>query len=335
MGLRYVVTGSEGQLGRCLVRSFARPSAGGASDDRLLAAFAHRELDIADPAAVSRAFGELEQLDGGPPDVVVNAAAYNAVDRCESEGREQAERVNTAGPGLLAAACERIGARLVHVSTDYVLVGVDATPLVETAEPAPTGAYGRSKLGGETRVREESREALIVRTSWLFGPGKNFVGAILRQVRLRREGRVEGPLRVVCDQFGCPTYAADLAGGIRALAAATRSRAGQGGVYHLSNSLPHDQPPGEATSWWDFARAILDRQGHADLEIVRARTEELDLAAPRPRYSLLECGRAAALGVKMRTWPEALDDYLASPDLELTLKLTDAEYGSGRPQGSR
>ena len=333
MGLRYAVTGSEGQLGRCLVRSFDRTAPEKAAGDLLVAAFSHRDLDISDAGSVARKFDELARKQGGRPDVLVNAAAYNAVDRCESEGRDLARRVNEDGPGLLAAACERSGTRLVHVSSDYVLAGDRATPLTETAPPAPTSAYGRSKLAGEQNVERESPGALIVRTSWVFGPGRNFLGAILRQARLRRCGEIAGPMTVVTDQFGCPTYAADLAGGIRALAKVTGSSADRGGVYHLCNALPPEAVAGEVTSWWDFARAILDRQGYADLEIVRGASLDLKLPAPRPRYSLLGCERAAALGVKMRPWPEALDDFLASPDLRTTLELTDSAYWADRVRG--
>jgi dTDP-4-dehydrorhamnose reductase len=340
MGLRYAVTGSEGQLGCCLVRGFERASSDPMDEDLLVAACSHRDLDIGDAAAVARVFEGFDRLDGGPPDVLVNAAAYNAVDRCESDGLDIARRVNAEGPGLLAAACERSGTRLVHVSSDYVLAGVlagalagdSATPLPETAPPAPASAYGRSKLEGERNVRRESPAALIVRTSWVFGPGRNFPGAILRQARLRRSGEADGPLTVVDDQLGCPTYAADLASGIRGLVRATGTDPSHSGIYHLCNALPDDLAPGEATSWWDFARAILDRQGYADLEIARAATSDLNLAAARPRYSVLACGRAAALGVKMRPWPDALDDYLASADLWTTLELTDGAYWADRPR---
>jgi dTDP-4-dehydrorhamnose reductase len=340
MGLRYAVTGSEGQLGRCLVRGFGQASADPAKADRLVAAFSHRDLDIGDAEAVASRFQGFDSLEGGRPDVLVNAAAYNAVDRCESDGRDAARRVNAEGPGLLAAACERSGMRLVHVSSDYVLAGGGAvlagdgvTPLPETASPTPASAYGRSKAEGEQNVQRESSAALIVRTSWVYGPGRNFPGAILRQARLRRSGEEDGPLTVVDDQLGCPTYAADLAGGIRNLVRATGTDSRHAGIYHLCNALPGELAPGEATSWWDFARAILDRQGYADLEIARGATADLKLAAPRPRYSVLACGRAAALGVKMRPWPDALDDYLASPDLRATLEMTDAAYWADRPSG--
>ena len=181
MGLRYIVTGSQGQLGRCLVRELSMAG----STDQLAAAFSHADLDIGDRDRVARAF---DGWAGSPPDVLVNAAAYNQVDRCESDGAEAAMRVNGEGPGILAAACQAAGIRLLHVSSDYVFSGDSDAPVPEDAAPSPRSAYGRSKLAGEQRVREVSQQAIIIRTSWVFGPGKNFVGAIVRQARLRRAG---------------------------------------------------------------------------------------------------------------------------------------------------
>lgn len=309
MGVRYVVTGSMGQLGRCLVRGIRESAAG----DQLVAAPSHLELDIADPEAVARAF---DGWSGGAPDVLVNAAAYNQVDRCESDGAEAAMRVNGAGPGILAGVCQAAGTRLVHVSTDYVFSGDAQSPVPEDAMPSPRSVYGQSKLEGERRVREASPEAMIVRTSWVFGPGKNFVGAILRQGRLRRTGEAEGPLRVVDDQRGCPTYAADLADALRCLVIA----AAPGGVYHWQNAT--DPKDDEAPTWWDFARAILDGAGYSDLEIARITTEDIAAPAPRPAYSVLGCERAVSLGAHRRSWREALAAYLASPDLTTTLEMT-------------
>ena len=310
MGLRYAVTGSRGQLGRCLTRGQ------GAEGLRLAGSFAHAELDICDPGAVAAA---LAGLPGGPPDVLVNAAAYNQVDACEDEGAQEALRVNGEAPGVLARACEAVGARLVHVSTDYVFAGDASAPIPEDASPCPQTAYGRSKLRGEERVREASERAVVVRTSWVFGPGRNFVGAILRQARLRVVGEVAGPLRVVDDQYGFPTYAADLASGILALARALGD--GPGGVFHLCDG-PAD-PSDAPITWWDFARTILDRRGHGDLVVEKISTAESGARAPRPAYSVLGCEKAAALGVHLRSWREALDAYLASPDLALTLELQD------------
>jgi dTDP-4-dehydrorhamnose reductase len=261
----------------------------------------------------------------------VNAAAYNQVDACEGPGVAEAERINGEAPGLLARACEAVGARLIHVSTDYVFPGVADVPIPEDAAPGPRTAYGRSKLLGEQRVQEGSPRAMIVRTSWVFGPGKNFVGAILRQGRLRRSGEVEGPLKVVDDQRGYPTYAADLAVAILELAVAVGD--GSGGIYHLCNG-PDSRDEGPV-SWWDFARAILDRQGYEDLAIERVTTQESGARAPRPAYSVMGCEKADALGVRLRSWRGALEAYLASPDLATTLALSDPNSSQTSSQISR
>ncbi len=139
MGHRYVVTGSRGQLGRCLVRGLSEAG----STDQLVAALSHEELDIADRDGVARAFGCWA---GSPPDVLVNAAAYNQVDRCESDGADEATRVNGEGPGILAEVCEAAGTLILHVSSDYVFSGEGDSPVPEDATPSPRTSYGRSKL---------------------------------------------------------------------------------------------------------------------------------------------------------------------------------------------
>jgi dTDP-4-dehydrorhamnose reductase len=295
--MRVAVTGSGGQLGRCLVESIqADPSLG------RRAAWSHARHDV---AVAKRAATLFEALPDGPPDVLVNAAAFTAVDRCESE-EEIARSINAKAPGHLAELCARHRVGFAHVSTDYVFAGDASVPYSETDPTRPRSAYGRTKAEGERRVAAALPGALIVRSSWVFGPGKNFVGAILRQARRRADGELSGPLRVVADQRGAPTYAVDLAEGILALCSLASPGDGVEGLFHLSNE-------GDI-SWWDFARAILDETGHADIEIQRIDTDALDLPAPRPRYSVLDSGRAAALGVKLRGWREALAAFLASPD---------------------
>ncbi len=307
--MRWVVTGSGGQLGQCLVDAIG-------SDDReiLAAAFSREQLDISNPRDVSSIF---DRVPGGA-DVLVNAAAFTAVDRCESES-ERAFAVNGIGPGLLADACAAAGVRLVHVSTDYVFDGTASSPCDETTPVAPQGEYGRSKAEGERRVLSRLPEAMVVRTSWLFGPGRNFVVAILDQAALRRRGELTGPLRVVDDQRGSPTYAVDLACGLIALAGNSAGRASGGaresgntgkhvhGIVHLTNS-------GE-TTWCEFARTILSESGYSDLRIDPISTAELGLPAPRPAYSVLDCALAASIGVSLRSWREALVAYLHTPSI--------------------
>ena len=285
--MRWYLTGSEGQLGLALrARLEARGEIVFGSD---------RELDVADVELMDRAIGSLE---GGPPDVLVNAAALTQVDRCEREP-ELATRVNARAPAGLAEICLRQRVRLVHVSTDYVFDGKAAHPYSEDAAPSPTSVYGRTKWEGERAVRALDPSALVVRTSWVFGRGRNFVVAILEQARRVAGG--EGVLRVVDDQRGRPTYAFDLAAGIEHLV-----ERGARGVYHVANE-------GEA-SWWGVARAALDLCGLQNLPIARISTAELDLPAPRPAYSVLDLGKARDAGVPMRPWREALAAYLASGD---------------------
>jgi dTDP-4-dehydrorhamnose reductase len=250
---------------------------------------------VTDAGAVGSA---LRSCAGGPPEVLLNAAAFTQVDRCEREP-ELAERVNALGPAALSKVCRELGVRLVHVSTDYVFDGAARIAYRETDPPAPRSVYGRTKLAGERAVLAASPDALVVRTSWVYGRGRNFVAAILAQAERVRAG--EGALRVVDDQRGRPTYAADLAAGLLALVERRCS-----GLYHLANA-------GEAT-WWEVARAALDQRGFDDLPIQRIRTEDLALAAPRPRYSVLDCEKAGREGVRLRDWREALAAFLVSED---------------------
>lgn len=286
--MRWLVTGARGQLGTALVgwlRDRDEPVAG--HDAR---------LDVTDAAAVEAA---LDGAPGGPPDWVVNAAAFTHVDRCESEP-ERADAVNARAPAHLAQACRQRGAGLVHVSTDYVFAGDADRPYTEDDPTGPRSVYGRTKLAGERAVLAADPGFLVVRTSWVFGRGRNFVASVLAQAR-ERAGRPGAALRVVDDQHGRPTRAADLARGLVGLV-----EAGGRGLYHLANQ-------GEAT-WWDVARAALDHAGLEGVPVERIRTGDLDLPAPRPRYSVLDCGKAAALGVRLPHWREALAAHLDSDD---------------------
>ena len=288
---RWMVTGCFGQLGRCLVRDLES-----LPGEALVAASDVDTLDIADLAAVRA------QVETCRPQVLANAAAFNAVDAAEKDDRT-ALQVNEAGPANLARVCAEAGVLLVHVSTDYVFDGRGSRPYREDDPTGPNTAYGRSKLAGEERVLASDAEHIVVRTSWVFGPGKNFVGAILKQAELRRLGAVQGPLSVVDDQLGCPTYAQDLADGLRALVSADAR-----GLFQLSNAEP--------VTWWGFARGILDESGFSELAIDKATTASLGLPAPRPAYSVMDCAKAARHGVALRPWREALVAFLQSADGE-------------------
>jgi dTDP-4-dehydrorhamnose reductase len=292
MGSRWVITGCRGQLGHALSQQLPAGEIAAAGD--------LPELDVADAASLERFFAGATG-----PLVVVNAAAFTQVDGCEKpENRAAVWGANAEGPGRLAALCAARGFPLGHVSTDYVFAGDGRRPYREDDPPAPVSEYGRSKLEGERRVLAGCPQALVVRTSWVFGRGRNFLAAILAQAEARRRAGDAAPLRVVDDQRGRPTYALDLAAGIRRLV-----EAGARGLYHVANA-------GEAT-WWDVARACLDEAGHAALGVDRIRTGDLRLAAPRPAYSVLDCSKAEAAGVRLRGWREALRAYLASPDSPL------------------
>lgn len=277
---RWLVTGAGGQLGRAVLAL--------AGANRICALGAsHGELDVADAGAVKAA------LERFRPDVVLNCAAFTAVDRCESEP-ETARRANAVGPAVLAAACAG-GPLLVHVSTDYVFGGRSHVPIPENARTAPVGVYGRSKLEGERAVARARGEFLIVRTQWVFGPGPNFVRTILRAAA---QG---GPLRVVEDQLGRPTWTTALARAIfRAVEVGARGR------LHLACE--------GVASWFDFARAAVDegarRGSNPRVEVLAIPTREMPRPAARPAYGVLGLERARALGLSLPHWREALEGYL-------------------------
>ena len=227
-------------------------------------------------------------VDSARPDVVLNCAAYTNVDGAE-EDEERALRVNGEGAGNVARAAARAGALAVYVSSDYVFDGTKTEPYVESDPVGPLSSYGRSKLAGERATAAAGGRHLIVRSSWLFGTaGRNFVATMLRV------GRERGEAKVVDDQWGCPTYTGHLAEGLLALA-----QRGEEGIIHLAGA--------GACSWYEFARAIFARAG-VDCRLTPCTTEEFPRPAPRPANSALVSERA---GVKLPSWQEGLDAYLA------------------------
>jgi dTDP-4-dehydrorhamnose reductase len=301
--LRIGVLGANGQLGRCLLRGIEA-----AMDLELAFAVTRHDIDL---NAGEEIGPWLDALDSDLPDVVINAAAYTKVDSCESDA-ELAYQTNALAPAEWARQLAKRGVRFVHVSTDYVFPGNGDRPYREDDPTDPKTVYGSSKRAGEVAVLGTDPNALVVRTSWVFGPGLNFVVAILDQAARRRSGELDGPLKVVNDQHGSPTYAEDLA---QALLELCRRGAGQlggaSGLLHLRNS-------GE-TTWYGFARAILDQAGYSDIPIDPVPTSAIETAAPRPAYSVLSCERAAQLGVALRPWGEALAGYLSGPDAPVSL----------------
>ncbi|HEU4698100.1 MAG TPA: dTDP-4-dehydrorhamnose reductase [Gemmatimonadales bacterium] len=279
-----MLLGAGGMLGRDLAAS--------APPDAAIAPFTHGELDLLDEDALVRALEEVR------PDVVLNAAAYTAVDRAESE-RERALAVNGAAPGTLGRHAAAHGARVVHFSTDYVFDGEGAAPWPEDAPLRPINYYGETKLEGERRLLASGADALILRTQWLFGEhGRSFPRTMWARAR-RGEAT-----RVVADQIGKPTATADLAGATwRLLARGAR------GVLHVANA-------GTAT-WYDVAAAVFARAGQAAL-LAACATADFPTPARRPRWSVLDTTRAERLlGAPLPHWRTALDrflDHLATLD---------------------
>ena len=255
-------------------------------------AVGHAELDLADAAAVRR------KLDEVRPDVIVNAAAYTAVDKAESEP-EQANAVNAAAPALLAQEAARRGALLIHYSTDYVYDGAKAAPYVETDPTNPLGAYGRSKLAGEEGIRASGCDHLIFRTSWVYAArGANFLRTILRLAAEREE------LRIVMDQVGAPTWARLIA---EATALALRQALAERRHGRFESGLFHLACAGE-TSWHGFASAIVaNRRGLRVKTVTPITTAEYPLPAPRPANSRLNTGAfRARFGLALPDWRDGL-----------------------------
>lgn len=281
--MKVLLTGASGQLGRALQ---ATAPAGAA-----LTALDRAALDIGDAVAVTARVREVA------PDLVINAAAYTAVDKAESDA-EAARRVNAEAPGHLAAAAAKAGARFIHISTDFVFDGASGTPYRPDHPTAPLGVYGATKLAGERAVQGAHPGALIVRTAWVYGDtGHNFVRTMLRLMAEREE------VRVVADQIGTPTYAAGLARALWALDAA-----GATGVHHWTDS--------GAASWYDFAVAIQEEALTLGLlaravPIVPIATSDYPTPARRPAYSVLDKSAAIALvGAAAPHWRVHLRDML-------------------------
>lgn len=259
--IKTLIIGASGMLGFDLCKVF--PDA---------VKLTHRELDITNRNQVLESIGRIK------PDLVINAAAYTDVEGCEDK-QELAFQVNGYGPGYIAESCNKIGATLVHFSTDYVFDG-SKTEYIESDAPNPINVYGQSKLLGEQEIAENLDDYRIIRISWLFGThGKNFVDTMLKL-----SGEMV-KVKVVNDQFGKPTYTVDLA---HKIAEITELEAG---IYHLTNE--------GVCSWYEFASAFI---GNA----VPCTSEEFPRKAKRPKYSVLVNTKTGP----MRHWKEALKDYL-------------------------
>ncbi|MER6470832.1 dTDP-4-dehydrorhamnose reductase [Streptomyces collinus] len=278
----WLVTGAGGMLGRDVLARLRR-------DGERAVGLARGELDIADADAVREAVAVHR------PGIVVNCAAWTAVDDAEAHEAE-ALRVNGDGPGRLAEACAKSGARLVHVSTDYVFAGDGTAPYAEDAPTAPRGAYGRTKLAGERAVLAALPQAgYVVRTAWLYGAGGgNFVDTMIRLESSK------DTVDVVDDQCGQPTWTVDLADRLVRLGQAALDGGVPGGIYHGTS--------GGETTWFGLAREVFRLLG-ADPGRVRPTTSDAFVRpAPRPAYSVLGHEGWRRAGIEpIRPWREALE----------------------------
>jgi len=282
--MKILLIGRRGQLARELLR--AEWPAG-----TEMVALGRDAIDL------SHADGAARALDEAAPDLLINAAAYTEVDNAETDS-DAAFALNRDAPRYLAAAAARCGARMIHISTDYVFGGSLGRPWREDDAPDPLNLYGRSKLAGEEAVRSVLARHLILRSSWIFAAhGRNFVRSMLRLGAERPE------LKIVGDQTGCPTAAADLARAVVALACAESTS----GTYHYSGAGP--------VSWFEFAEAIFELAGDLVKTPPRLRRiagAEFGAAAARPAYSVLDCGKIARdSGIVAAPWRRGLVDVLA------------------------
>lgn len=287
--MRVLITGAHGQVGHELVRL-----APNAFD---VVGLGSGDLDITDALAVAR---EVERMQ---PQLIINAAAYTAVDRAESEP-DLAYAVNRDGPLNLGKVAERLGIPVLHISTDYVFAGDAQAPYRETDPTGPTGVYGASKLAGEQALAASCTRHVIMRTSWVFGAhGHNFVKTMLRLARERDH------LSVVADQQGCPTSAASIARALWSLAQQYRQEGSlRWGVYHYSGT--------PACSWHEFAEEIF-RQAHSiglipGLPAVDAiSSQQYPTPAKRPAWSVLDCSLLTQIyGIDPADWRDELKAVL-------------------------
>lgn len=282
---RILITGSNGQVGWELCRSLAAMGE--------VIALDRHGLDLARPQDIRPRVQEIR------PDLIVNAAAYTTVDQAEAEP-DLAMAINGIAPGVLAEEAQRLGALLVHYSTDYVFDGAKAAPYTEEDAPAPINVYGASKLRGEQLIQVVGGRHLILRTSWVYGArGKNFLLTLLRLAGEQDE------LRVVDDQIGAPTWARFIAEATARILAHPRSR-DTSGVFHLTAS--------GATSWYGFARAILDlTAGRRTREprLVAIPGAEYPTPAARPANSRLSLSRLhSTFGIEPPPWDRLLEQCL-------------------------
>lgn len=285
MERRILITGSKGQLGRALNQVLSEKSEITIinTDMGELTAYCPISLDITNAVAVMNFVQDLK------PDVIINCAAHTAVDLCESD-QERAYKINALGPKNLAAAAHAVDAKMVQVSTDYVFDGESDKPYTEEDTTNPKSVYGSTKLAGEQFVQENCKKHFIIRTAWLYGEGKNFIKTMLSLAEKNPE------IRVVNDQYGTPTSALELARAISKL------------IDTESYGIYHGTCEGIAT-WYEFAVEIFRITGNT-VKVNPITTEEYPTPASRPMFSVLENKNLKSLGIYMKPWEEALQEYL-------------------------
>jgi dTDP-4-dehydrorhamnose reductase len=284
--MRVLVAGREGQVARALLARLG-------TDGHQVTALEPPELDLTDQAGIAAV------VERTVPDLVVNAAAYTAVDRAEDQPG-LAHAVNATGAGWLAEAAAARGVPFVHFSTDYVFDGTKGAPYVETDPVHPLGVYGASKEAGERAVLAANPRSVVLRTAWVCSPdGANFIKTMLRLAKEREE------IRVVADQHGAPTFAADLADAVARMAprlVAAPSGDAAFGLFHLTGA-PH-------TTWHGFTEAILEeaaRRGYPRPRLVPITTAEYPTKAQRPADGRLDCGKIARIhGIAAADWRNSL-----------------------------
>lgn len=296
--MNILITGSSGMLGTALCRALlsgdnklagldlTKPLPGMPAPDHFV------KCDITDYKTLARAVKDTA------PEFIIHTAAFTDVDGCEREP-DKAETVNGLGTRYVAEAASEVNAVMIYISTDFVFDGRKKSPYVEEDAPNPINVYGKSKLDGEKFVEDLiKREFFIVRTSWMFGSGgKNFVDTILKKADEKK------PIRMISDQFGSPTYAADLADAIKRILYLYKKKKEISGIYHITNS--------DNCSWYRLAQKTLELANIYDIDLVPIVSEELDRSAERPVMSILDNHRYSRLcGRPLRNWERALAEYI-------------------------
>lgn len=287
------LTGANGQLGLCMC------DAARAAGDIHITPITRDEFDLNAPLSFEKTVELLRSL---KCDVVVNIAAYTAVDGAEAD-IASAYTINEKSPKILAAACAALDIPIIHISTDYVFNGRQATPYIESDTPDPLSVYGKSKQAGETAIRAAHKKSVIIRSAWLFSAyRKNFLKTMIEL------GQKKSSLSIVSDQTGTPTYAPDLARGVLTVVRAITSGRDVYGTYHYGG-YPD-------ASWYDFAVAIFDRARATGLNtpatITAIPTSAYPLPARRPAYSVLSSALfAKTFGLPPSDWRSAIDDALS------------------------